>query len=95
MIDSFHYTENKNEKANWKRLLGDSAIKEYFERENISIKHQSIIFKLIGYTVENQRNLFLSTKSSSEDFKIIVKKLITFYKSFFNYFKYGNKTLVR
>lgn len=94
IVDSLQYTNKKSEKATWKRLLGDCAIKEFFEREKISIKHQTIVFKLIGFMVENQRNFFISSKKN-ENFVQIVKKLITFYKSFFFYFKFGNKSLIR
>lgn len=93
-MDSFSYTEKKVDKSSWKRMLGDAAIKEFYERDKISTKHQVIIFKLISFMVENQKNLFLKAKNS-EKFRLLVKKLINFYKSYYKYYRYGNKNLIR
>lgn len=94
LVDSFHYTNKKIDRQSWKRLLGDSVISEFYERDKITSKHQEIVFKFVAYMVENQENIFLQSKKSKK-FEMIVKKLLGFYSSFFKYYRYGNEVLIR
>jgi hypothetical protein len=82
-------------KEAWARLIGDSLINEATEREKLCKKHQELAFHLLNFQVYSNCNFFASTKLGKENYEKVSNRFFNFYKSFFEYFRTGNRLLLR